>query len=90
MVWLLGGLAGLAALYLWLLGHWFGAVLAMPAFGLIGFFVQQLQVSPANPATPFGAFMVLLVCPLLAWVPFVVRRQIRKARAGESLSLSLR
>lgn len=49
---------GLALLYLWLAGHWFGRVLAFPLLGLLGTFVAGMI---ADGRAPIGIPLLIAV-----------------------------
>lgn len=92
MVFLIVAAAAVPLLYFWLIGHWFGRVLAFLTFGaVLGFIGAMMFGADARPPAVNIAWLGVLLGFALAWpvsgIPIYVRRH--QARDA-SMELALR
>lgn len=76
----------LAALYVWLIGHWFGRVVAFLAFlvgfGLLGS-IFGAQIAVSIPGVVIGALSGALLAWFAAGIPtYCWRRAVNRLEAG--------
>ena len=89
MVFLVGGVILAAVLYGWLVGNWFGRVVAFPLLAIIVGFVGAWvigNIGHSEKASIWGFFIGVALAWPISGIPGYVRRR----QAGQSMEMTLR